>query len=557
MAFAVPLEGSEPFLKDDSTLTALRKIADCHSLVLYCGAGVTRDRTGLGWDELVKSTFRFARRRKHDPELAEALEHLLAVDTASPKQRASLVYETFRRPGEEETSFLRPYLHKALYQENGWSEGYLLRNVALLAVFCAYLDKPVSLVTTNYDDYLDREVCEALDDFFDSPSPDEPIPGVRCIVLGEPTTTREIRAPINSSQYIEINFIHGRVDQDGQASGRVVFSENSYSATYRRTVDFLLPIFGKDSGLLTLGASLTDEPLIEALTLTKMHAGARFAMLTVPPEVLLDQDSAREASPSLTLAKIERALAKRGEHLGVNSLFPSNFAQVAQFVEELRLCVLMEYFGHLRRYGKEVSYPARLDQWWEAWRHSSFATDHSGNYEFLRAALDDLVARFNSDGLSRDKEVLRLEVWVRQDPSARRNRRLTLFANSTGPLMADSALRRERVDRFSQIASIRAFNEGKPILVGLEDLEFPNSSTRWKTFLAAPIFVEETIDVDGNGFTGSLPVGVVTLCSTFPRSELRREDTSVLADKSFVNDDYKEIIAHLLGAGREIVGNSR
>jgi hypothetical protein len=553
LTFAIPSSGSEPFLKDGATLTALRQIANSHSLVLYCGAGVTRDRTGLSWDELVRSTFRYAKRRKHDRKLSNALEHLLSVDATSPKQRASLVFETFKKPGEEETGFLRPYLLKALYEENGWSEGYLLRNVALLAVFCAYLEKPVSLVTTNYDDYLDREVCEALDDFFGSPTPDEPIPGVRCIVLGDPTISHVIRAPINTSQYIDINFVHGRVDHNGVASGKVVFSENSYSATYRRTVDFLLPIFGKNSAVLTLGASLTDEPLIEALTLTKIHEGNRYAMLSVPSEVLRNANSAHVPSSDLTLHQVERVLAKRGEHLGVTSLFPSNFAQVAQFVEELRLCVLLQYLGEIARYEPQVSYPARLEQWWNAWSASSFATDHQDNYLFLRSALDDLVARFAADGLGRDKEVFRLELWVRKDPSARRNRRITLFANSTGPLMEDAALRREDIDRFSQIAAVRAFNEGKPILVGLEELDFSSSSTRWKTFLAAPIFIEETVDIDGTEFTGSLPVGVITLCSTLPISAAKRDDASALGDKSLMNADYKEIIAHILGAGREIV----
>lgn len=550
MSSLVNTIGREPFLKDPSTHDVLGQIARSHELVLYCGAGVTRDRSGVGWDELIQSTFDLASRRKHDKTLAAAVAHVLANDRSPAKQKASMVLETFKKSGERETTFLRPYLHKILYEKNGWSQGYLLRNVAQLAVYCAYLGKPISLITTNYDDYLDTEILQALDDFFDHPAPDEPIPGVRCHVLGEPMITSVLHEAVNSDQYIDIYFLHGRVDRRGAASGDVVFSENSYSATYRRTVEFLLQRFGHHSALLTLGASINDEPLIEALTITKPHAGPRFALTTVSDALL--RTDADEPWASLDLQDLERALNQRSAHLGLQSLFPSNFSQAAQFVEELRIMVLLEFLGKPSSYLADASYPARLARWWHAWEASPQSTSPESSHRVLRAALNDLESRFANDGLKRDLEVLRLEVWIRKDPSVRRNRHLTLFANSTGPLVVESALRAEPIERFSQIASVRAFNEGKPILVGLHDLEFSSSSTRWKTFLAAPIFLERDVTLGTDVVAGTVPVGVVTLSSTLPASGDRKESYSVLADKALTNADYTEILAHILGAGREI-----
>lgn len=550
MASLINTASREPFLKDPVTHEVLEEIAGSHELVLYCGAGVTRDRSGVGWDELVRSTFDLASKRKHDKALAAAVGHVLRNDRSPAKQKASMVFETFKKSGERETTFLRPYLHKILYEKNGWSQGYLLRNVAQLAVYCAYLGKPISLITTNYDDYLDTEILQALAEFFDEPALDEPIPGVRCNVLSNPMINTVLREAVNSDQYIDIYFVHGRVDNHGNASGDVVFSENSYSDTYRRTVDFLLQRFGKNAALLTLGASINDEPLIEALTVTKPHAGPRFALTTVS-DALLRTDR-EESWERLDLETVERALNQRSAHLGLRSLFPANFSQAAQFVEELRIMVLLKFLGMQASYMVDASYPARLATWWREWETSTQASSPEKNHRVLRETLGDLEARFERDGLKRDREVLRLEVWIRKDPSVRRNRQLTLFANSTGPLMVESALRAEPIDRFSQIASVRAFNEGKPILVGLDDLEFSASSTRWKTFLAAPVFLEREVNVGDAVVAGSVPVGVVTLSSTFPIRGNRKESFSVLADKALTNQDYTEILAHVLGAGREL-----
>lgn len=550
MTSIINTSSREPFLKDPVTHEVLQRIASAHELVLYCGAGVTRDRSGVGWDELVKSTFDLASKRKHDKELAAAVGHVLGNGRSPAKQKASMVFETFKKDGERESAFLSPYLHKILYEKNGWSEGYLLRNVAQLAVYCAYLGKPISLITTNYDDYLDTEILQALADFFDSPAPEEPIPGVRCNVLGAPMVTTVLKDAINSDQYIDIYFVHGRVDKHGNVSGDVVFSENSYSDTYRRTVDFLLQRFGRNAALLTLGASINDEPLIEALTITKPHGGPRFALTTVAESLLRTEKE--QSWDGLNVEDVERALNQRSAHLGLQSLFAANFSQAAQFVEELRIMVLLAYLDLRGSYSTEASYPARLRGWWREWEASTRPSTPIENHDVLRDALDDLEARFEIGGLKRDREVLRLEVWIRRDPSVRRNRHLTLFANSTGPLMVESALRTEPIERFSQIASVRAFNEGKPVLVGLEELEFSVSSTRWKTFLAAPLFLEREVAVGDAVIAGSVPVGVVTLSSTFPIRGDRKESFSVLADKALTNKDYTEILAHILGAGREL-----
>ncbi len=49
---------SEPaFFHDNTTKRAVVKLASSDRLVVYCGAGVTIDRTGLNWSELLARLF--------------------------------------------------------------------------------------------------------------------------------------------------------------------------------------------------------------------------------------------------------------------------------------------------------------------------------------------------------------------------------------------------------------------------------------------------------------------------------------------------------------------
>lgn len=63
------------------------------------------------------------------------------------------------------------------------------------------------------------------------------------------------------------------------------------------------------------------------------------------------------------------------------------------------------------------------------------------------------------------------------------------------------------------VAAVRAYNEGRPLILSLDDLGLSPTASRWQKFLAVPIFAGFHLDV-GEGFYAALPVGVVVVAST-------------------------------------------
>lgn len=66
---------------------------------------------------------------------------------------------------------------------------------------------------------------------------------------------------------------------------------------------------------------------------------------------------------------------------------------------------------------------------------------------------------------------------------------LVLRANTLGPIVDFASSRRELIYRSNapaNVASVRAFCEGRPIACGLEELGFDMRGSRWKSYLAVP-----------------------------------------------------------------------
>src|SRR5664280_1217555 len=144
------------FFHDRSTREAIIRMADSESLVIYCGAGVTIDRTGLGWGQLLATVFA--------PDTSTHLNYPSAADIAilqlveDPLRLASILtrYSLDRDESPEQlVQHLTPLLQNRLYKSTGWQRGLLAHNIAGLALSAATLGKTVHVVTTNYDTLLE------------------------------------------------------------------------------------------------------------------------------------------------------------------------------------------------------------------------------------------------------------------------------------------------------------------------------------------------------------------------------------------------------------------
>ncbi|RLP76887.1 hypothetical protein D9V32_04440 [Mycetocola tolaasinivorans] len=516
--------------------------------MVYCGAGVTRDRTGLGWSELVSEVFDVVRgRRNRDHDTDAAIAGALARPDLDPAQKASVVVEAGRASRSTETGFMRPILHRVLYKQHGWSQGRLLQNVAELAVFTAGLGDDISIVTTNYDDYIDRQIHELIRDYYQNATPKDDIPGVVLNIVGAESEPFTQRAAQNGAGTIYIHHIHGRVDSSGASAGQIVFSESSYSRTRNQTVQFLVSQFTEASAFLSVGASLSDAPLIEALFQAdaigrwRERSPVKVALLTPLGD-----------TPAEKVSGADFAI-RRGLHLGIDVLVADTFSNIAQFVEELRVCKVLNARTALESYVPRASYSHALASWWSEWSTAPWHQDHDAHHQLLAAMLANVSDFFRSRDLLNRGEVLRLEAWIRINPSVSQdNRHLTHYANSTGPLYAQEALRRERIVFPTNVASVRAFTVGKPLLLGLGDLEHSDQASRWKSFLTVPITHDVEVDFESFEVSRTVPVGVLTLASTHPRDGAGRSRAS-FAKPALSVADYETILGMLRDVGRMLV----
>ncbi|MWV49395.1 hypothetical protein GRS96_08925 [Rathayibacter sp. VKM Ac-2803] len=511
------------FLREKATLDALDALSSADELVLYCGAGVSIDRTGLSWTRLLQQVFEEAARhgRPHRERQLKAIDFLLS-HLSEEEQRASVITEYFTEGKPEVANdLLTSILQRVLYEDNGWSEGSLLANLARLALVASQRLRKVTVITTNYDVYLEEEFSTAVKEI--AARGGDEIPGLERLVSPEQPsddewTVQEMIAPIGTEAMVRIVYLHGRVARPGQPTeGTIVLDEFSYARSHA-AVTRVLREYLTDSAMLAAGASVTDAPLVQALALTKTADSITRRFALIPSAAALDPSTYNTGyvavggvEKELTQKDVDEMVGGRGAHLGIHLLHPLSHAQTAQFVKELDLAIRLHRSPSTRRYrdvSTGISYEARLASWIDEWGTNS-PTPHAAYETLVRALHDDISVILG--GTAVENQSLRLETWVRINPTAR-NRTLTLYANSTGPLHDQHILRREEVRADAPNASISTFLQGRPQLLALDELGLrENDASRWKTFFCVPLSLLIERAVDGAPYAASVPTGVITL----------------------------------------------
>ena len=541
------------FFHHEFTKQAIVALARVKTLVIYCGAGVTTDRTGLSWGELIARLLRdefieegIAQQRP-DNEVVAARHLKVLSDELSPAQLASILNQVRRSkagPGNTEFNNLINKLRLQLYQDNGWQSGVLVRNIIRLAVGYLKLGRKVTIVTTNYDEYLENGFAAYCDEVRGE-RPTTPLPGIMITAL---RNTKWVKVKnTKGSEQLEIVYLHGRVSNSEAFAGRLVLGECDYYETHDRVVRKLTNLFNdKDSGLLVLGSSGTDAPLLAGLAATKASTN-RYAMIPVQ---------------STGMARIDRPdfgplleyVSRRGDHFNVKYLLPDFHYQIAQFCEEVLMSVglasgpgsyLDDRFG--MRYG------LRLVSWWNRWSRSLYGSDPLAIYDELVRAVNDVrdqLGRFRTrEHASDEGERIKVELWVRSNPKDLR--RLCLWGTSAGPLLDRSILRSEELRLGSGNASIRAFVEGQPqfvsrdLLVGerFQTVRQKAGPSRWRAFLSVPVRIDYSTEADPQPV--GLPLGVITLAT------MDKVDESDIPHRS--TQHMEEMVRMLKSVGQKLL----
>lgn len=461
-----------PYFEKRATLDGIERIARQSHLLIYAGAGVSMDKTGLSWPRIVENLLR---RRIEDDRLRSAIQ------TENPLQSASIVKQlyisAFGVAGSDRV--LADDLRSFLYPEQISHRAELAHSLMRLAAELIDNGRSVRVVTTNYDDFLEQQL--------------EEINALRVMRTQRPvefrTETPDYRADLSTAGRVRraaekligdgrLLHLHGFVPQNPTiAASPVTFSEIDYSRAYLLSSEILEQLFSTHS-VLILGSSLTDPPLLSSLARTAEVAERNklVRMAIMPLQGLNIAKSKADLADAF-----EQNIERRMRHFNVSVSFPDYYSQVAQMVTETRICVNESAHGRKYQSGAaSAKYGNRLAAWWRSWQAARTDDLEEGNRQ------DHEVLRRELNAIKRDHEldeILKLELWVRWDPVPD-SRRLRLWASSTGTWPEADSMRDAEISEYSEFVSVRTFCEGRTRIH-----EMQPADDRWHIYLSVPVRV--------------------------------------------------------------------
>lgn len=525
---------------------ALNVIVDAKTVVVYCGAGVTLSRTGLTWDQLVLS---MAQRLQNDltiyrllePPMYEELIARLKAGNTAPLKNATLVSEfisaltDLRHVRSSYGGKLRDILTECLYASDDIQNAVLGDSAELLKFTSntvgalLHAGKRVVVVTTNYDTYIEKEL-RLLSDVKGLGG--EHGLSVRVYGGARPPAPEQIFRP----HEVPLVYLHGRLPQsddidknpDGSSinDGEIVFSEQQYAESERRTKSWLKAVTDNADALLILGSSMDDRPLLNLIH-PKQRAGEGYRkaggrrskgdknsrqlkhVILVKP--LDPEDSSAEQRTDRMRRRLVAFDRLRYNHLGVSHFIPvRTFSDIPLFLRDLRLHLLdkqgptppgdspdcgKEYVSRSRLALKNwcVSISKCLDE------NAKIGEKGESVAELLLGALnkdkDHLVSLF-SDFLGvpdKGRLVVRLELWLRGlTPLQGDIDRVVRVADSDTILVNTESRRSEYLYRRfpSRTAAVRVIQYGRARLESLAKYGETSSASRWQAFYSLPLVIE-------------------------------------------------------------------
>lgn len=532
-------------LHDEADLRDLwYEVNDSKSIVIYCGAGVTADRTGVGWlglinrvaDKLMEcSDSRLIKNLEtcsasddceddKKPQLArKAVKEYLNDEDVPLEVKATMVEALAKNENNENNDAIRKVFAEALYRDSGWHRGRTLQKLVDFIVISACMGKSISIITTNYDTYIERAIRERLE-FLDDPNLSEdseskkPLPKLSWVaykrVNSEPNDeVREVEESKvlfeddKEGSSIEVNYIHGSITENGDLRGSLVFSERNYADGHDRTVKKLIKWFEKGPTII-VGASLNDVPLVRSLlefkrTIKERGEGSHAGIYAILRRIAIDSE---DISDQFQLS--------RAEVLGIKLLMFDSYNDIPDIFSNLIALCAQGIDG----YGGKLPCELALEDWIGQTAKFSRKISEYG-YEMSSIVIDEIFKK-----LIGEEEKIKIEFWfVGYAEGSSNEKVLRVWTNSVGPTFTTGLRREEGIlrDNEKKVASVKAYRSGIPEIISIDELnvgidEKKNrdaSAGRWKTFLAVPL------SVPSKKYNVDIVVGVVTLASTYKMSD--------------------------------------
>jgi len=151
----------KPFFHRHQTKLTISEICKQRNLVIFAGAGVSIDRSGLTWKAMIDSLLK--------PHMADDASRSAFLKESSDLSAATVAYQlyyegantTFGDQSVDAREKMAAQLRATMYRPGLWSEGRLTKAIAeFVSVWAVsgqkktHRGRSVCIVTTNYDDYL-------------------------------------------------------------------------------------------------------------------------------------------------------------------------------------------------------------------------------------------------------------------------------------------------------------------------------------------------------------------------------------------------------------------
>lgn len=455
-------ELKSPFFARRSTKQHISQLATSTRLTIVAGAGVTIDRTGKSWDDLI---IHLLTNTDLNPGALSEDRAADIVNMFSPQQAGSVAQSKYKQmwpDGEDYADHIGYRIRGPLYARPDWLGGRLPSAIAELWLLLVSRGCDVRILTTNYDTHIEQAIHEAIDiwgDRLDRAKLDE---------LNE-----------NLADGSCVEHLHGIVPYNGSLVHPIVVSEADYVRTSRRTESALIDAL-EERDALVVGASLNDPPLVSALVQTAESARSSDCRRTV----MIAREAIRPGADSDDLDVYEadriRAFEQRLEQLEAVGIYFDHYSQVAQFLSEVRLAADLPPNSYA---DSSNDHSRRLQDWWTRWYKpveprkkypNVQAHHHMRLVSVLRAIAKDLRA---------EEEELRMDLWLRWQPTgrSRENRVLRMWASSAVEFEHWTLSPVAPIERNSKYYAVQAFVAGRAVY------EPAAPEERWRSFVAIPL----------------------------------------------------------------------
>lgn len=509
----------------------LDKCATADHLTIFVGAGCSTEVGLPTWDHLIDRYLGVAIELKlqdNGPDVADFRRRKKVIrelrGTFKDAMRAAVIGDMLL--GDKRR---RSALRLALYNQLG----DLRPGPSVLAIALIYRERMkkglvTTLVTTNYDDLMERALIEVgFKQKAVKPRTIQSIP--RDTDIADVILSKKRHKRILSGKRVYVWHLHGYMPfRDEQVMMEpIIFSERDYSVYNLGAVDAIASLFDIGSCLFT-GMSLVDFDIATA-AYSATHLASETLDMARPSDadhfaITIDRSSARSV--------VGRLGAARLDSMGIHRLSgTSTYGQIPQVAHELALRVRdgKKYWDSDFRYGK------RLENWAEEHTNHYEQQYHKKSFFHMQVELAKLLANDlrkleRKSGISSIGDTLGLHIWRRDAASHRLDLWISTEYAKRSPQSPGST---DAISMSSRFCAVRTAAYGVPSSQ-FEELG-PGQSSRWMQSLGVPVITHPA------STHGRLLVGVVTLSSNLSSDESELSQMLV-SDSSLVSTIEKRLL---------------